>query len=114
RDERRAAGKSVVVAIHYHTDFARSYAKYYAQKVLGGWLSDRVQAVAERYVRSILLRSDVVLTFSDQHQAQLRSLDVDEPHLVPQFIDLDTFHPSKSDPALRAALGIPPEAPMLV
>lgn len=114
RDARRAKGHDSVVALHYHTDFARSYAKYYSQKALGGWLSDRVQGLAERYVRSILGRSDLLLTFSDGHEQQMRELGLADPHIVPQFIDLDMFHPSKADPAFRRSLGIGPDAMMLV
>ena len=103
-----------VVAIHYHTDFARSYAKYYSKKVVGERMSRRIESWAARYVRSILDEADLVLSFSEQHLQTMHDLGVGDPCLVPQFIDLDTFHPRHADPALRLELGIGTEELMLV
>ena len=107
-------GREPVVAIHYHTDFAHSYAKQYSAPLLGERLSDGLEGLAARYVRRILAQADTTLTFSESHQETMRALGVEHPHLVPQFIDLDTFRPNRGDPELRANLGISADDLMLV
>ncbi|MDX1419481.1 MAG: glycosyltransferase [Rubricoccaceae bacterium] len=110
----RAQGRTAAVAVHYHTDFAHSYAKQYTAPVLGERLSGGLERLAARYVRGILGRADAVLTFSEQHRQSIQTLGIADARLVPQFIDLDTFHPKRADPAVRERLGVEPDQLLLV
>lgn len=107
-------GHRCIVGIHYHTDFANAYVKHYTVGLLGETISTGLERLAQRYVRRILLKSDFNLTFSNAHLQRIQSLGIRNTELVPQFVDLDTFHPSRNSPPLRESLGIAEEDMLLI
>lgn len=94
-----------VVGVHVHTDFADSYVRSYSQKAFGTRVSRGLQAYATRYVHRILQRADFATTLSSLHETRLRE-EGTEVELVPQFVDLDQYHPRHASAAFRDRLGV--------
>ncbi|MEM6325897.1 MAG: glycosyltransferase [Bacteroidota bacterium] len=105
----RAVGRTVVAGVHYHTDFAESYVSAYTGP-LGGALTP----LARRYVRRILSQSDFVMTLAPMFVRQLAGFGVEGVELVPQFVDLDLFHPAKASAAMRERAGAGPDDLLMV
>ena len=101
RRARRSVRTPTLVGVHYHTDFADSYVAAYT-----GPASGALTPLARRYVRRILRRADTVMTLAPMFAEQLAGYGVDGVELVPQFVDLERFHPRHADPAVRARYGV--------
>ncbi|HIG73840.1 MAG TPA: glycosyltransferase [Bacteroidetes bacterium] len=104
RNAARAAGREVAAGVHYHTDFADSYVAAYT-----GPLSGALTPLARRYVRRILKRADFAMTLAPMFVEQLAGFGVEDVELVPQFVDLDLFHPTKASAAMRERAGAGPD-----
>ncbi|MEM7788234.1 MAG: glycosyltransferase [Bacteroidota bacterium] len=109
RDAAWAAGRRVVAGVHYHTDFAESYAAAYT-----GPFGPLLAPAARRYVRGILERADVVMTLAPMFVRQLARFGVSDVQLVPQFVDLDLFAPSQASASFRARTGAGPDDLLVV
>lgn len=101
-----ASGRLGVPAVAFaHSDVAR---------LLGGIFGQRAEAVTDRYLRHLYARFDLVLAPSKAMAAKLRDLGVERVVRQPLGVDSELFHPRARDPALRAALGLPPDSRLLV
>ena len=109
RSRARKRGRRVAVSIMAHTDFADSYALGYSSKVLGETLGRGVGRLARVYVRRLLEAADVAVAPSPAQVDTFRERGV-EVELVSYGVDVDTFNPDRSDPAVRADLDIPDDA----
>ena len=108
----RDTNPATIVGIHIHTDFARSYVRSYSKKVVGERMSRWLERRANRYVTRLLARSNFATTLSSLHEARLRAEGM-RVELVPQFVDLDQYHPRHASGAFREHLGLMPESLML-
>ena len=98
--------RPVAVTAFYHTDLPSAYVQPVAAK-LGAAFGARAKGWAEAYVRAVFERCDRGFAVSEALVAVLRRMGVPVPlDAIPLGVDLDTFHPSRRDPALRAALGV--------
>lgn len=109
RKAARARGRNVITGVHYHTDFADSYVAAYT-----GVASGALTPLARRYVRGILRKADFVMTLAPMFAEQLTSYGVDDVRLVPQFVDLDLFHPAKGTETMRERAGAGPDDLLMV
>lgn len=108
----RKASDGAIVGVHVHTDFADSYIRSYAKKIVGNWLSKLLQRFGTSYVNRILGRANFSITLSPLHQKKLQNGGscVD---LISQFVDLDQFNPNRSSVRIRRRLGLKPNSLLL-
>jgi len=81
-----------------------------ADSLLGRWAG----RAAGRYLADLYARFDLVLAPSNVVAERLSGIGVDNVEVQTLGVDVDTFHPGARDPELRAMLGIPREARLLV
>jgi alpha-1,6-mannosyltransferase len=81
-----------------------------ADSFLGGWAGRAVR----RYLADLYSRFDLVLAPSNAVAERLRGIGVRNVEVQSLGVDVATFHPGARDPELRAILGIPREARLLV
>ncbi|GAB5537516.1 MAG: glycosyltransferase family 1 protein [Rubricoccaceae bacterium] len=108
----RDAHPDAIVGVHVHTDFADSYVRSYGQKVFGDRASRWLQGRATRYVHRLLQRADFATTLSSLHETRLRE-EGSTVELVPQFVDLEQYHPRHASMAFRERLGLAPDSLLL-
>lgn len=114
RNERARDERPVAVTAFYHTDLPSAYVQPVAAK-LGAAVGERAKGWAETYVRAVFDRCDRGFAVSDALVAVLERMGVSVPlAAIPLGVDLDTFHPSRRDTALRAELGVTDDDLLLV
>lgn len=69
---------------------------------------------AGAYLRRTYRRFDLVLAPSESMAQELRALGLTQVERQPLGVDTRIFHPARRDPQLRAALGLPAEARLLI
>ncbi len=77
---------------------------------MGNWFTPNVEA----YVSKLYGNFDRVLAPSKVMADKLRRLGVREVHVQRLGVDLEMFNPARRDPGLRAELGIPADAHLLI
>jgi glycosyltransferase involved in cell wall biosynthesis len=110
---RAAGGRPPVLSVPYHTDFAQAYVGTYLPRVVGQRLGRWFEHRAEDYVGGVLRRCDLAFAFSAQQRERLVEQGVPGAFQVPLGTDLQQFHPSNADPALRASIGVGPSDVLL-
>ncbi|HCW89842.1 MAG TPA: glycoside hydrolase [Marinobacter sp.] len=95
----------VPVVGFYHSDVPRLMGTLF-----GRWATP----LAEAYVRRLYRRFDRVLVPSRYMVEGLRRTGLDNVHLQPLGVDLDTFHPGRRDSGLRDRLGLTGDTRLLV
>lgn len=102
-----AAGRRLGVPVvgFYHSDLPR---------LIDSRLGPLPRRMAEIYVRALYRRFDAVFAPSHVMAQQLERLGVAPVTVQPLGVDIDCFHPRHADLHLRARLGIPPDARLLV
>jgi alpha-1,6-mannosyltransferase len=88
-----------------HSDLARLFADHFAPAI---------GRAAGRYLRHLYNRFDCVLAPSRLIAERLGDLGIANVALQPLGVDGAIFHPSRSDPSLRAELGLAPETRLLI
>jgi alpha-1,6-mannosyltransferase len=71
-----------------------------------GFVARRARGLAERYLRALYSRCDVVFAISPVTRDRLAGFGVRDVQLVPLGVDLDTFSPARRDPCTRRELGV--------
>lgn len=101
-----AADRLGVPAVAFaHSDMSR---------LLGSRLGGAIRAVIDAYLRRLYARFDLVLAPSGAVARRLQEIGIDQVMVQPLGVDGTVFHPSRRDPRLRAELGLPPEARLLI
>lgn len=95
--QRAAMRAGVPTVSSYHTDFGR-----YTEAYGFGWLRGSVSSYLARFHR----RSRRTYTPSDAARADLARLGVGQVEVWGRGVDIETFHPSRRSPELRAAYGM--------
>jgi alpha-1,6-mannosyltransferase len=103
-----------VVSGMYMTDLPVAYVETPLKAKLGRRVAGGARRAAERYVKALYGRCDVVIAISPAMRDRLHSLGVAHAQCVQLGVDLDTFHPSRRDEALRARLGVDPDGLLLI
>jgi alpha-1,6-mannosyltransferase len=101
------------VSGYYFTDLPGAYVGPAVRGVAGGWLGERAERLTERYLRAIFGRCDIICAPSPAQAERLHRIGLPDVEVVVPGVDLETFHPRRRDPAVRAELGIPGEALLL-
>lgn len=109
---RRRHGGRVVGA--YMTDFPKAYVEPALASFFGSRAGRAARAAAERYARALYNRCDATVAISPTLADRLRAAGVRNVRHVPLGVDLETFHPSRRDPAVRRRLGAAGEELLLV
>jgi len=78
------------------------------------WFGTVTAAAARAYVRKLLRNFDAVFAASRWMVDEVRDLGLDNVVHQPLGVDLQQFNPSRRDPAWRRALGLKPEAVVLL
>ncbi len=109
------AGRSVAITAFYHTDLPSAYVRPAAEKLLGERAARCAEGWTEAYVRAVFDRCDRGFAVSPGLVQKLQRMGVRTPlDAVPLGVDLERFHPSKRDEALREQLGVAPGGLLLV
>ncbi|HYD78618.1 MAG TPA: glycosyltransferase [Paucimonas sp.] len=96
---------NVPVVAYYHSDLPRI-----AEHRFGAG----ARRLAEKYVASLYGRFDLVFAPSRPIAERLRALGIEQVRHQPLGVDTAIFSPVRRDSGLRARLGLPPEARLLV
>jgi alpha-1,6-mannosyltransferase len=114
RNECAREERPVAVTAFYHTDLPSAYVEPAAAK-LGAAFGQQAKGWAEAYVRAVFDRCDRGFAVSAALVAVLGRMGVTVPlAAIPLGVDLDTFHPARRDPTLRAELGVADDDLLLV
>lgn len=108
-----AQAMGVPIVGFYHSHFPESYLRA-ASRFGGPLVRDAVMAWSRRYVAQLYNKFDYTLVCAQQLRDVLRQWGVTNVRPTKLGVDIDAFHPGPANPALRARLGIPPEAFLLV
>lgn len=109
--EARALGVPVVG--FYHSHFPEAYLRT-AARFGGPLVREAVLAFARRYVRRLYNEFDLTFVCARKLQEVLRSWGVQTVRPIKLGVDTQAFQPGPPDPALRARLGIPASAVLLL
>ncbi|WP_202845629.1 glycosyltransferase family 4 protein [Luteimonas saliphila] len=102
---RAARRLRIPVATGFHTRFDE-YMRDYAVP----WL----EPVALRWMRHFHNRADATLVPTRELKAFLEEAGFERVRLLPRAVDTQLFDPARRDDALRAELGVGPDAPLLI
>jgi alpha-1,6-mannosyltransferase len=83
-------------------------------EVARNWLGPVAAAAARNYLRKLLRNFDVVFAASRWMVDEMRHLGLDNVVHQPLGVDLQQFNPARRDPAWRRALGLKPDAVVLL
>jgi alpha-1,6-mannosyltransferase len=103
-----------IVAGFYFTDVPVAYVEAPVRARIGSRAARWARRATEAYLRALYSRCDVVITISPALCARLQSLGVTRTQYVPLGVDVDTFHPLRRDPAVRAQLGVRADELLLI
>jgi alpha-1,6-mannosyltransferase len=109
----RRGGAVAVVGV-FMTDVASAYVRPVASRMLGRGMGGGATRLTEAYLRKLYSRCDATLAISPSLQERLERIGVRNVEYIPLGVDLDTFHPDRRDPELRAALGVADDELLLV
>jgi len=102
------------VTAFFNTDVASAYVEAPLARRLGTRAAGAARRAAERYLRALYRRCDVVVGISPAMVQRLGDIGVPGAHFIPLGVDLDTFSPTRRDPSLREELGIGADTLLLV
>jgi alpha-1,6-mannosyltransferase len=103
-----------IVSGIYMTDLPTAYVEAPLAPRLGARVARSARRLAERYVKQLYGRCDVVVAISPAIRDRLHALGVTGARCVPLGVDLDTFRPARRSEAARASLGVAPGELLLV
>jgi len=99
--------RPVAITAFYHTDLPSAYVYPAVAALVGERLGRMAEGWTESYVRAVFDRCDRGFAVSSGLVESLRGMGVSTPlDAVPLGVDLDLFHRSKRDAAVRQRLGI--------
>ena len=106
---------ATITSGYYHTDLSGAYIGQTVAKGVGARGGAFAERRAEAYVRALYSRCDLRLAPTPDQAARLEALGVPDVRALPHGVDLETFNPTRADPAaIRARFGVPAEALLLV
>ncbi len=105
--------RGVPVVGFYHSDVPRTLADL-IQRWLGAGCGRFVERIARRYVVGLYSRFARTLVASDVVAERLRAWGVRNVAVTPFGVDTKIFAPNPPDPSVRAKLGIPADALLLL
>ena len=111
---RRAFPATALVAA-YCTDFPTVYVERAVSKWLGAAVGSGAARISYAYAAKLYRRFDAIFAMSENGgAAKLRSLGVGRVDVVPLGVELGEFSPAKRNPALRAALKLADDEPLII
>ncbi len=110
----RRRNRSARVVGAYCTDVPVAYIQPVARRVLGRAGGTRMRRLADGYIRRLYKHFDAAVAISPALAERLAEMGIPDVHLVPLGVDLETFHPSRRDPEVRARFGIEENGVMMI
>ena len=99
----------------YMTDFPTVYVQRPFQKAFGQTIARGAGRLCYDYCGKLYRQFDAVYALSDHGGGNtLRSLGVENVHILPLGVELDAFSPDRRDPELRRSLGLADDQPLLI
>jgi alpha-1,6-mannosyltransferase len=98
----------------YMTDVPQAYVAPAATRLLGGRVGRGAASLADGYVRRLYSRCDATMAISPALATRLREIGVENVECVPLGVDLETFHPPRRHPVVRARLGVAADERLLI
>ena len=99
----------------YMTDFPTVYAQRPLTKAFGSAIGGGAGRLCYRYCGKLYRQFDAVYALSEHGGGlKLRSLGVDNVHILPLGVELEDFSPDRRDPELRRSLGLADDQPLLI
>jgi alpha-1,6-mannosyltransferase len=99
----------------YMTDFPTVYVQRPVQKALGQTVGRGVGRLCYDYCGKLYRQFDAVYALSDHGGGNtLRSLGVEDVHILPLGVELEAFSPERRDSELRRSLGLADDQPLLI
>ena len=99
----------------YMTDFPTVYVQRPFQKAIGKHLAASAGRLCYRYCGKLYRQFDAVYALSEHGGGhRLRSLGVEDVHILPLGVELEAFSPDRRDAALRRSLELADDQPMLI
>jgi alpha-1,6-mannosyltransferase len=98
----------------YMTDLPQAYVEAPLAARAGRRVASFARRLAERYVRALYRRCDVVVAISPVIRDRLHELGVVGAVCVPLGVDLETFRPERRSEELRASLGVSADELLLI
>ncbi|MEO6433193.1 MAG: glycosyltransferase [Sphingomicrobium sp.] len=106
---------ATVLTASYMTDMPTTYLERPLARYVGKGLAGAAQALGYRYIRRLFAHFDAVGALSEAGgAAKLRAIGVERVHVTPLGVDLAEFSPERRDLALRRALGLSHDQPLLI
>ena len=101
------AGQRLAVPVvgFYHSDLVR---------LIGARIGRWIQPSVARYVRNLYSNFDLIIAPSRYVHAKLTALGLTQIVCRPLGVDINVFHPSRRDPALRSELGLAPNVRLAI
>src|SRR5262249_30825780 len=110
---KRHPGVALVAA--YMTDFPTVYVERPFSKVVGKTLAGLCGRICYSYCGALYRRFDAVYTLSENGGAtRLRSLGIDDVHVVPLGVEVGEFAPAKRSLGKRRKLALEEHQPLLI
>jgi len=110
----RRQAQDVALIAGYRTDFPTVYVEAILGRFLGSWAGGRLKNRAYKYAGKLYSQFDAVYALEPKMAQHLSGLGVADVDVLPLGTDIDTFHPSKRDPAWRTEHGAGKSDPILV
>ena len=128
RKEAAKAGRRCLIGGYFHTDLAQAYVNTPVKAVLakrlarwsrraesiGAKCGELIAAGARHFFGSVFKRCDVMFAASAMQAQRLASYGVQDVQRVPLGVDLETFHPQRRSPVVRARRGVGEHDTLLV
>lgn len=94
-----------LVSALYMTDLPVAYVEAPLRGRAGRQIAGAARRIAERYLRALYARCDVVVAISPVMRDRLHDMGLPQALYVPLGVDLDTFSPTRRSHDVRARLG---------
>ena len=106
---------STALVAGYMTDFPTVYAQRPLSKAFGTAIGGAAGRLCYNYCGKLYRQFDAVYALSEHGGGlKLRSLGVENVHILPLGVELQDFSPERRDPELRRSLGLSDDQPLLI
>jgi alpha-1,6-mannosyltransferase len=106
--------RPAIVSAYYMTDLPVAYVETPLRRHAGRFIASAARTAAERYLRRLYNRCDVVIAISPAILDRLHDIGVQHAVCVPLGVDTTMFSPARRSAALRTELGAGPDDLLLV
>lgn len=110
----RGRNPQTALVAGYHTDFPSVYVERYLAPRAGAYVARQVKRLAYRYAANLYQRFDGFYTLTQMAAEHYGALGIDNPFILSLGADTSLFTKAQRSEDLRARLGVPSSAPLLI